>query len=282
MYAFTILHFGNNKIYFEYELYFLYMLRDHTINDIIYLYSINDTPKEYIKKIKSLNLDIKCIGFNDDKITYNVEFDSKYESFNLLRTCNYIYGFLLKGYEKICIVESDMIITENIDNIFNLNCPAIIYYKLKKINENILIKLREQDKKQFLQDCARESYTNGGVMLFKPDKGIYKRLKNNIKIVIKNNCIYPSETLFLITFNRFYNLPVMFNMSHFFVTKYNIKDKIKILHFNNTKFKPLYIINDSTFNINTMKNPIKKQIILYFKSYYEKYNNIIQKLLISL
>ena len=61
-------------------------------------------------------------------------------------------------------------------------------------------------------------------------------------------------------------------MSHFFVGKYNVKDKIKILHFNNTSYKPLDIVEDTTFNILKMKNKIKKNILLYFKKkYYETY-----------
>ena len=55
MNAFVINHFGNNIKYLRYEIYFLYMLRNNTKNDIVYLYSINDTPNKYIEIILLVN-----------------------------------------------------------------------------------------------------------------------------------------------------------------------------------------------------------------------------------
>lgn len=282
MNAFVINHFGNKSIYFKYELYFLYLLRDNTKNSIVYLYSINDTPEKYIEIINSLKLNILTIPYDDNNITYNISFNSAYKEFNLLRTCNYIFAYTLVQFDKICIIESDMIVTSNIDDIFNLKIPSIIYYPLSndKINKNILININDSYRQKFLQECPKESFTNGGVILFKPSLKIYNKFIKNLKIIIENKCIYPSETLFLYTIKKFYNLPVMYNMSHFFVTKYNIKEKIKILHFNNTQYKPIYIIEDKEFDILQMKNPIKKKILIYFKEkYYVKYNKKINKLL---
>ena len=282
MYAFVINHFGDNIKYLINEIYFLYMLRDNTINDIVYLYSINDTPKEYINIINSLKLNIKTIPYDDNNVTYNVKFNSSYVEFNLLRTCNYIYAYQLIEYEKVCIVESDMIITSNIDNIFELNTPSIVYYRLSNndINKNIKININNKDMEYILKECYKESFTNGGVILFKPSLNNFERLKKNIKKMININCIYPNETLFLYTFKIFYNLPIMYNMSHFFVTKYNIKEDIKILHYNNTRFKPVYIIEDESFNILKMKNPIKRNILLYFKKkYYKKYKKVVEKII---
>lgn len=281
MYAFVINHFGDNIKYLINEVYFLYMLRDNTINDIIYLYSINDTPKEYINIINSLKINIKTIPYDDNNVTYNVQFHSSYSEFNLLRTCNYIYAYQLIQYKKVCIVESDMIITSNIDNIFELNTPSIVYYRLnnKDINKNIKVEIDTKNMEHILKECYKESFTNGGVILLKPSLNLFEILKNNIKKMIDINCIYPNETLFLYTFKKFYNLPIMYNMSHFFVTKYNIKEDIKILHYNNTRFKPVYIIEDESFNILKMKNPIKKNILLYFKKkYYKKYKKVVDKI----
>ena len=44
MYAFSLIHFGDKLKYLELEIYLVIMLRKHTKYDIIYLYSINDTP----------------------------------------------------------------------------------------------------------------------------------------------------------------------------------------------------------------------------------------------
>ena len=274
MNAFLLLHFGNNKTYFEYELYFLCMLRDNTTTDIIYFYSTNDTPEYFITIIKSLNLDIKCIGI-DDKDTYNIKFNSIYGTFNLLRMCNYIYVFLLKEYETICIVESDMIITSEINSIFDLKCPSILYYKSEKITTNELINNKEKDKFTFLGHAQ----CNGGIMLIKPNIKTYYKLLDNLSIVVQNNSTYPSESLFTFTFTKFYNLPIMYNMPIMFVDKYNIKEKIIVMHYNNTKYKPLYVIRDKTFNIYKMKNPIKQKYIIYFKEYYNKYKKIIENII---
>jgi hypothetical protein len=281
MYAFVLNHFGKDLIYLKYELYFLFSLKENTKYDIIYIYSLNDTPDFFINIIKSLNLNIITIPYNDKDITYDVEFKSSYKSFNLLRTCNYIFAFEFLKYKKICILESDMIITSNIDDIFKLKTPSIVYYPLNKynINTNIKIKLEEERLKEIIKDCPKESFTNGGVILFKPSLNIFKKLKENIKKIVNYNCIYPNETLFLYTFHTFYNLPIMYNMSHWELKKHNYNFPIKILHFNNYAYKPIDIIEDINFNINKMKNQIIKKILLDFKKrYYNKYNKKIKKI----
>ena len=60
----------------------------------------------------------------------------KFPSFNLLRVCDFIFAYKLIEYEKICIVESDLVIMNNIDSIFNLNSPSIRFYRTDYINFN--------------------------------------------------------------------------------------------------------------------------------------------------
>ena len=136
-YSFVIIHFGNNIKYLEYELYFLMNLSEYTKYDICYLYSIQDTPIDFVKKIKKLNINIKTIPYNDKGVSYNIEntFKSSYTHFNTLRTCNFIYAYLLTQYKKVCILESDMVILKNIDNIFKLKCPSV-FYTMNKIKSN--------------------------------------------------------------------------------------------------------------------------------------------------
>ena len=287
MYAFVLNHFGNDLKYFKYELYFLFSFRDKTKYDIIYLYSINDTPKKFIKIINSLDLGIITLPYDDLNITYNIPFNSYYTNFNLLRTCNYIFAYNLLQYKKVCIIESDMIITTNIDDIFLFKTPSIVYYPLadlknNQINKNIEVILNKSDKKKLLEYCPKESFTNGGVILFKPSIKIFNNLKKNISLIINNQCIFPNETLFLYTIKKFYNLPIMYNFSHYFISipKYKIEDKIKLLHFSTSLYKPVYIIEDKSFDILKMKNPINKKILLdYKKKYYNKYNKKIKKLI---
>lgn len=279
MFAFVLIHFGSNIKYLELEIYFLIMLRKKTIHDIIYMYSINDTPEKFIDIIKKYCS--RTIPFDDNNITYNIEnFNSIYEHFNTLRTCNFMFAFTLEEYEKICIIESDMIIKSNIDKIFKLKEPAILYYNknVTKIDKQYKIKYNRKD---LLKICNKSVPINGGVLLFKPSLETFKDLKKNIKLIIKNNCKYPNEILFIYTMNRFYNFPIRYNFSHYYLGKnrYNIKS-IKIYHFNESIYKPLNIIKDNW--IEKEKNETKKEIILYFKKkYYDKYHSKIDKIINS-
>lgn len=132
-YAFAIIHFGSNPVYLELEMYFFKMLRQNTRNDIIYLYSVNDTPQTFVDAIRPLVTEV--IPYDDKHITYDVTFKSEYTNFNTLRTCNFIFAYTLKKYNKVCIIESDMVIMRNLDDIFGLQTPAVLTYYIG--NENL-------------------------------------------------------------------------------------------------------------------------------------------------
>jgi hypothetical protein len=278
MNCFSIIHFGNDLKYLEYEIYTILMLKQNTKNDIIYLYSECDTPIDFVKIINDLN--VITIGYNDDNITYNVDkFKSVYSHFNALRSCNYMFAFKLIKYEKICIIESDMIIMKNIDSIFELNCPSILYYHGKKgyINTNFKIDIKET-KNDFLNLTVNKSYVNGGVLLIKPSIYYYNKMIKNIKLIIEKNCTYPNESLFMYTMRGIYNLPIKYNLSHYFIENFlEYKDEIIIYHFNNSIYKPLNIIKDNYIEKNKRKK-FNREILLYFKkNYYDIYHKIILK-----
>jgi hypothetical protein len=277
-YAFCLIHFDSNPMYLEYELYTILMLKENTKYDIVYLYSINDTPKEFVNKIELIN--VKTLSYDDKNITYDIQnFKSIYKHFNKLRTCNYLFALQLVNYKKICIIESDMVIMKNIDDIFKLKDPAILYYPEKsKIKENHKIK-NIKDKEELLNRTVNKSLVNGGVLLFTSSIMYYKKSINNLKIIISKNCINPNESLFLYTMKNIYNLPTKYNLSHYLLDQYtDIKDEIVIYHFNSTIYKPLDIIKDNY--IYKDKNKLRKSIVLYFKKhYYDKYHNLVNKLM---
>ena len=97
-YAFAIIHFGSNPVYLELEMYFFKMLRQNTSNDIIYLYSVNDTPPAFVDAIRPLVTEV--VSYDDKHITYDVTFNSGYSNFNTLRTCNFIFAYTLKKYNR--------------------------------------------------------------------------------------------------------------------------------------------------------------------------------------
>jgi len=275
MYAFVLIHFGDKITYLEYELYFLLNLRENTKYDICYLYSIHDTPKKFVNTIKKLN--VKTIGYDDKAVTYNIPFESGYEHFNTLRTCNFMYALQLTQYQKICILESDMVILKNIDSIFNCKSPSVFY----SMNRNNMMKNNTNyeltiDQNKSLLNCKKGSPINGGVIVIEPSLKTFDLLKKNIKKVIKNQCSYPNETLLISTISPLYNVPIQYNFSHYRFRNIQKFGDISILHYNQTIYKPLKVIQNK-YNV---KDKIKSKFIqIYKKNVYEKYKEKVNILL---
>lgn len=281
-----MIHFGNKPKYIELEIYTALMIRNNSKHDIIYLYSINDTPQSFIDIMKDY---CTCtVPYDDNGITYNIKnFVSLYEHFNTLRTCNFLFAYQLIEYKKICIIESDMIIHKNIDDIFKLKTPSVLtYYDETKILENYKINI---DIKKELSECSKKSNINGGVILIKPSLTKYNNYLKNIKNIIKNNCIYPNETLFLTVNKTLYNLPYKYNSIKFYLEKYSnmfkidMKEYSSIIHMNAREHKHIDVIRDKWLNKIKYNKKILYYFILYFKTnYYDKYDknitNIIKKL----
>jgi hypothetical protein len=266
--AFVLIHFGDNIKYLELELYFLKNLRKHTTYDIIYMYSINDTPKSFVEIIQ--NYVTQTIEYNDENITTSLNYTSHYSSFNTLRTCNFIFAYNLIQYDKICIIESDMVIMQNIDCIFDLNTPSILYYNSNESQYNIHNEI-SINVDNLLNNCKEKSDVNGGILLFKPDVNMFQNYIAAINLVVQRESKYPNETLFQIVNPTFYNLPVKFNLSHYHtlrLNKYKINkhQDVFIFHFNETEFKHLDIIKDNWIkNMETNdKYKIKKIPVIYF------------------
>jgi hypothetical protein len=281
MYAFVIVHFGNKPKYLELEIYVSKMIRDHTKYDIVYLYSINDTPNYFVEVMKKYCT--KTIPFNDKGITYDIKnFKSLYQHFNTLRTCDFLFAYQLTEYKKVCIIESDMIILQNIDDIFGRKAPATLtYYDNNKILENYKIKI---EINKDLIECSNKSYINGGVMLIKPSLSKYNLYLKNIEKIIKNNCIYPNETLFVISNKTIYNLPYKYNGIQFYLSKYSkmfnidMKKYLSILHLNHKEYKHIDIIRDEYLDKIKKDNNLLYYFVKKFKDeYYDIYNKKIIK-----
>ena len=175
-YAFAIIHFGSNPVYLELEMYFFKMLRQNTSNDIIYLYSVNDTPSAFVDAVRPLVTEV--VPYDDKHITYDVSFNSGYASFNTLRTCNFIFAYTLKKYNKVCIIESDMVIMRNIDHIFGLETPAVLTYYIGNANLKNNQKIRNNPA-EVLSKCKEMGRTNGGVMLIYPSMTLFNKYKES-------------------------------------------------------------------------------------------------------
>ena len=235
--AFAIIHFGSNVNYFELELYFCMMLAKYTTQNIIYMYSKNDTPISFVEQI--MPFVYRTVEFDDKGITYDVVFQSGYTSFNTLRTCNFIFAYNLVEYKKVCIIESDMVIMGNIDSIFRLKTPSIVCYSSgdKYLNTNTL----QQNDKNVLSNCKDTSRLNGGVILIQPNMTLFETYKNAISIISSHKCKYPNEALFEYVNQTFYNLPVIYNLSHYHtlrLSNYGLPSDgsgVLVYHFNETQ-----------------------------------------------
>ncbi len=275
--AYAIIHFGSNPVYLELEIYFFMMLRQYTTHDIIYLYSVTDTPVSFVDAIRPLVT--KVVPYDDRKITFDVEFKSGYANFNTLRTCNFIFAYTLTDYDTVCIIESDMVIMKPLDKIFELNAPAILTYYIgdRRLKFNDPVK---NIPATVLAECKNMGRLNGGVMLINPSTHLFNTYVSKIKDVIERECKYPNETLFEYVNNSYYNLPIQFNLTHFYakshkLAKYGLTlSDIYVYHFNETKYKHLDIIKnpmDETGNnwldiIQTNeKYEIKKFPIMHYK-----------------
>jgi alpha-N-acetylglucosamine transferase len=100
------------------------------------MYSINDTADFIIKTMEKF-VD-KLYPIDDNGITFNVDTKSVYKRYQVIRLCNYTFAYKLTEYEKICVLDSDLIIMKNIDELFELNAPAGLYLNAKNINANEL------------------------------------------------------------------------------------------------------------------------------------------------
>lgn len=258
-YAFVTIHFGSNPVYLELEMYFFRMLRKYTTHDIVYLYSVNDTPSAFVDAIRPLVT--HAIPYDDRGITFDVTFASSYANFNTLRTCNFIFAYTLEQYETVCIIESDMVIMNPVDDIFELNAPAALTYYIgdARLNHNDQV---SNSPSKVLIKCKEMGRLNGGVMLIKPGAALFNTYLSAIKKVVERNCKYPNETLFEYVNNVYYNLPIRYNLSHFLakpeiIAKYGLAaSDVRIFHFNETKFKHIDII----------KNPVDENNYNWFEA----------------
>ena len=292
--AFAVIHFGGNPKYLELELYFFKMLRQYTRNDIVYLFSVNDTPPAFVDAVRPLVTE--AIPYDDRGITYEVPFKSEYKNFNTLRTCNFIFAYTLDKYDKVCIIESDMVVMKNLDPIFNLKTPAVLTYYIGDRNLKFHDRVRN-DRREVLDKCRDMGRVNGGVMVINPSPRLFAEYKAKIVDVVQRNCKYPNETLFEYVNNDYFNLPVQYNLSHYHAQPARLQTyqldptDIFVYHFNETDYKHIDIIKnpidekgDNWLELidRQPKYVIRKLPIFYYKrNVFDRYRSIIEPLMIE-
>ena len=279
------------------------MLRSKTNYDIIYMYSIMDTPMVFIDSIQVLNANIKCIGIDDNNVTFfnadkkESQFKSGYDKFNTLRTCNFLFAYNLTQYDKICIIESDLIIMGSIDNIFNETAPSIVYYN-KSTNNIQNTNYKVNITNDITADCNEKSNFNGGVMLINPDSEKFLVLKILMNEIIKKECKFPNEILFALLNSDFYNLPIKYNFNWYHAvnndepfTRNRMKyEDVVIYHFANapTDYGHLDICKKKLVPLQEKKitnprvityNKNIKTIMYFYNNFYKPNKNNIDQIL---
>jgi hypothetical protein len=238
------------------------------------MYSSQDTPPHFKDIVAPYVTSV--VPYNDNLLTFNIDYASAYSSFNTLRTCNFMHAYKLK-YQKVCIIESDLVIMGNMDGIFELQAPAILYYGALNspsgLNANTPY---VSDANDLFRSCATTSTMNGGVLLIEPSPQKYQEYVNALPLIIKNNCKYPNEALFeYVNRGGFFNLPIKYNLSHYHslrLQKFGVGvEDILVYHFNETDYKHLDIVKDKWLEKNRVnqgimrKYSVKKIPIFYFR-----------------
>jgi hypothetical protein len=253
--AYAIIHFGDNPKYLELELFFIIMLKTYTTYDIVYMYSSADTPKAFVSAVRALG-GIRTRAFNDSGVTFAVSFPSVYTNFNMLRTCDFIFAYLLTQYKKVCIIESDMVVLRNIDDIFTMKTPAIVVYDRQHPGwANTHYHVSAGTSANVLKDCGEGSGMNGGMIVIEPSRAMFAKYVAALPAIVAAKCKYPNESLFKYvngsTDTPMYNLPVKYNTSHYHLKRLvgpgaakaplRLSD-VAVVHFNETPYKHLDII----------------------------------------
>lgn len=266
-------------------MYFLCNLRKYTKYDIIYAYSEVDTPLAFLNTIKNMKLGIKFYKYNDNGITINIKkkFKSVYTNFNTLRTCNFMYAYLLTQYKKVCLLESDMYVLKNIDDIFNLKTPSVhnsTYVKYLFTKEHNYTSNYEIINDPDVDYKTTKSPINGGVMLLKPSKTQFNKCLEMMSHIITREYDFPNETLFVLTNKKYYNLPIKYNFTHHFLEHgyYKFKD-IRLIHYNFSTFKILDTTKENYYKYNKDKKLKRYLAKKYYKDVYRKCKDNIISLL---
>lgn len=266
-FAYVLFHYGNSIKDLELEIYLLLYLKKITNHDLIYFYSISDTPSDYITTI--FPLVTQAIGYTDI-ITANNQFrtNKKYDNYDIFRRCNYIHAYQLIDYNKVCIIENNLLPMGSMDSIFKLNAPAIQCHTIAptQVNHNV---------RPSSAATIREDEMDGGVLLLQPNINTYKKCLELLSPeFFDKNKEYAREHLFKISEPNFYNLPIKYNFSHLFlkhISQYPIKiEDVLAFHFNNTRYDHLTIIKDNWKELREL-NEKRVPVMHYKENVYSAY-----------
>lgn len=267
-YAYVSLLYGDSNYFIGALLLGYSLYKTKTQHDKILLIT-NDVPNNQ-RKVLSKYFKLKQIDFikSNPKYIHKDRFKDVFTKMNM---------FTLIEYDKIIMLDTDMLILKNIDHLFKLNAPAASSSRIT-IKHNTKI-----PKDRIIKNGKIVGRINAGLMVLKPSINtfnfILKDILENKQIDIKHEqdylSLYYANDWTYIFF--IYNYEVGRSLK-------NIKYKFKTtdiynLHFS-SRYKPWDFLNDEYYN--KFKNNIKldkKRIIKHYDIWLDVYNHIFKKFL---
>ena len=265
--AYVTLLMGNNS-YFIGALVFGYSLKKNTNNDLVIMVT-PDVPNEQ----KNILSEIYDVVLDIDFITINKSLIKNYDTNRFKDIFTKLQCLTLIQYEKIIMIDIDMLVLKNMDNLFALDAPAATLRKVDMQNGEKI------PKKLIVKNNELVGGINAGLVLFKPNIEEYKSIVNELITLSGTEYSNPEQDYLSMKYaNNWTNISFLYNFQ-FGLTKrtvkYNPKD-IFNLHYS-SRLKPWRIIHkpDETW-VWINETP---QNIVYYKMWMATYEKINKKYL---
>ncbi|AAV50967.1 P13-like protein [Acanthamoeba castellanii mimivirus] len=265
-YAYVTVIYGNN-IYLTGALVLGYTLQQtNTKYDRVILATkdVSEEYRSYLKKYYTHIIDIDYVKVNEDIfLEENTRFHDVFTKLSCLS---------LTQYDKIILLDLDMIIAKNIDHLFKLSAPAAC---LKRFHIPYGQKI---PPKMICSNGKLVGSINAGLMLLEPDKREWEDIKKDI---VKENFIgkfkYPEQDYLSLRYcNKWtsitFNYNFQFGLTHR-VKKYHYTiDNIYVIHFSSS-YKPWNRLN-SDKSLREDETDFFDQHIKYYNLWMNIYSKI--------
>lgn len=283
-YAYCSLLYGNNQYFLDAITFGYSIYQSGTPFDRI-LICTKDVPYENRKQLSRF--------YNRIFVVKELEVDDRYfESKNRwYGVFNKIYAFYLDEYEKILLMDTDMLIMKSekiltetnavpsfcmTDEIFEkYEAPCAMVY-----DKEYIMTSGKKIPSKLIEDHLKEkiSTLNAGVMLIKPSKSVFKDMiwklstKSDVK---KEPCKFPEEGFLNMYFKeRWTSLPMKYNLNPLFceemkemkeiceMMKKMREEEIAVIHF--AGYKPWILLKEPYWIDLSNKNEMKTKMEKYW------------------
>ncbi|QGR53736.1 glycosyltransferase [Moumouvirus maliensis] len=265
-YAYVTVMYGNN-IYLTGALvlgYTLYKTKTNYDRIILVTPDVSDLYKSYLSPMYTKIINIDYVQVNSNIFS---ERETRFRDVFTKLVC-----LNLVEYDKIILLDLDMIIAKNIDHLFKLNAPAAC---LKRFHVSYGKKI---PSKMICDGNKLVGSINAGLMLLKPDKKEWVDIQNDI---MNNNQInkykYPEQDYLSLRYcDKWTSITFNYNFQFGLTNRvkkysYNINN-IYVIHYSSS-YKPWNILIHDRIITND-----EKKFIDQHKKYYDLWINIYNKI----